>query len=117
MDLALIVDGSAIVTQSDPGDYRRFLAFLRDLVSKFDLRSGHARVAAVVFGDVGQVVFYLDTFNTRVCVQKALSKALQRKIVIAAQTRNAVNLLQIFVTSRKKMQRDLIRILVSRTLF
>ena len=67
VDLALLVDGSAIVTRSDSGDYRRILAFLRDVVTKFDLRSGHTRVAAVVFGDVGQVVFYLDTFNTRVC--------------------------------------------------
>ncbi len=69
MDLALLVDGSAIVTQSDPDDYRRILAFLHDIVSKFNLASGHTRVAAVVFGDVGQVVFYLDTFNTRVSGQ------------------------------------------------
>ncbi len=69
VDLALLVDGSAIITQSDPGDYRRILTFLHDLVSKFDLGSGRTRVAAVVFGDVGQVVFYLDTFNTKVCGQ------------------------------------------------
>ncbi len=86
MDLALIVDGSAIVTQSDPGDYRRFLAFLHDLVSRFDLRSGHTRVAAVVFGDVGQVVFYLDTFNTRVCGHMVFLKVLPRKTITASET-------------------------------
>ncbi len=69
VDLALLVDGSAVVTQSDSGNYRLILNFLQDIVAKFDLGSGHTRVAAVVFGDVGQVVFYLDTFNTRVGVQ------------------------------------------------
>ncbi len=60
------MDGSAIVTWSDPGDYGRILAFLHDMVSKFDLGSDRTRVAAVVFGDVGQVVFHLDSFPSRV---------------------------------------------------
>ncbi len=68
VDLALLVDGSAIVTWSDPGDYGLILAFLHDLVSQFRLGSNHTRVAAVVMGDVGQVIFYLDTFTTRVSI-------------------------------------------------
>ncbi len=66
MDIALVVDGSSVVTRSDPGDRGRILSFLHDLVSKFDLSSGRARVAAIVFGDVGQVIFSLNTYTTKV---------------------------------------------------
>ncbi len=68
MDLALVVDGSFRVTQSDPANWRRVLAFLVGLVGKFDLVSGRTRVAAIVYGDVGQVIFYLNTYSTRVCL-------------------------------------------------
>lgn len=61
-----MVDGSFIVTRSDPADHGRILTFLHDLVAKFDLGSGRVRVAAVVFGDVGQAVFHLDRFKSRV---------------------------------------------------
>ncbi len=66
VDLALVVDGSSFMTLSDPDNWARVLNFLKDFVSKFDLGSGRARVAAVVYGNVGQVIFHLDTYTTRV---------------------------------------------------
>ncbi len=68
LDLALVVDGSSIITRSDPDDWRRMITFAHDLVAKFDLGSGRTRVAAIVYGDVATVVFYLNTFNNRVSV-------------------------------------------------
>ncbi len=68
VDLALLVDGSFLVTQSDPGNWGLITDFLHDIVSKFDLSPGRTRVAAVVYGDAAQVVFYLDTYNARVSV-------------------------------------------------
>ncbi len=66
IDLALVVDGSSITTRSDRMDWARILDFLQEFVSKFHLGSGRARVAAVVFGDVGEVIFSLDSYTTRV---------------------------------------------------
>ncbi len=66
LDLALVVDGTFLIAQSGPGNWDLILSFLHDLVSKFDLSPGGTRVAAVVYGDVAQIVFHLDTYTTRV---------------------------------------------------
>ncbi len=69
-----MVDRSAVVTRSDPDDWRVMLSFIHDLVSRFDLDSGRTRVAAIVYGDTGQVVFYLDTFNDKVCISSGRAR-------------------------------------------
>ncbi len=62
-----MVDGSFRITRSDPVNWGRVLGFLLLLLEKFDLGSDRTRVAAIVYGDEGQVVFYLNTYNGKVC--------------------------------------------------
>lgn len=64
--MALVVDGSSMITQSDPANWGRVLGFLLRLLEKFELSSRGTRVAVVVYGDEGQVVFYLNTYSSSV---------------------------------------------------
>ncbi len=78
VDLCLIIDSSGSIRDNNPADgsYDNWdlqLQFLASLVGAFSISSSGTRVGAVIFSEQVVLGFYLDTYNTKEEIQRAIT--------------------------------------------
>ncbi|KAJ8336126.1 hypothetical protein SKAU_G00394690 [Synaphobranchus kaupii] len=72
LDLVFVVDASANVPRND---YRRVKAFVKGVVSQFDIDADLTQVAMVIYGERPRTVFGLSAFDSHGRMKKVISQA------------------------------------------
>ena len=69
MDIAFLIDSSSSVTEKN---FKKALDFVRAVVKPLEFASGKTRVSVVTFSGEAVARFYLDTYETRKDILRAL---------------------------------------------
>lgn len=77
VDLVFVLDSSGSIRDNNPDDgsydnWLLLLQFVANVIDRLSISSTNTRVGVVVFSDIGDNVFYLNTFNDKSSVKNAV---------------------------------------------
>ena len=65
VDLAFLVDSSGSINDANPNNWNITLNFVITLIDRFVISAAATHVALIRFSNIGEVIFRLNTYYTR----------------------------------------------------
>ena len=75
LDLGFVVDGSKAIDEQGPGNFRKCMEFVKDVLHSFPVGKREVHAGLVTYGETAKVNFNLDSFNDQFSLDAVIDSA------------------------------------------